>query len=446
MKRFFRALFLLVKIALVGALAVWVMQQQGQVAITIDQHGTPVAYEIPLPVILSFLIVAILVLLAITRLFDSAARIPGQISLKMERKRLEDGYHALTQSLVAIAAGDGAGAEKLAQQAAKKLGQPPLSLLIQAQSAQLQGDNSAASRFFHQLAADPKAGFLGLRGQLMQEMKIALSTGQVEHARRLAADAEQKEPRSPWVIQARFALEARARNWREAEQVLVRGMRFKAFGREDGKWNLAALLLAQSHEAATRDEARALARRAFDTSPALVPAALHYAELLNAAGRRNSAADVIGKTWGYAPHPDLVTAWQKLFNEKTDDAMERLKWLDKLLLLNDSDPESIIARAAALLDARLWGEARAALMKLKSSHPDARVYDLLAQLELAEKGDSTAANNWHRAGEGLTAPLWVCKNDGTRSASWQAICPSCGNFATARWQSGSGNMLSVIAA
>ncbi|HRJ12588.1 MAG TPA: heme biosynthesis HemY N-terminal domain-containing protein [Alphaproteobacteria bacterium] len=446
MKAFFKTLWLIVKIAAMGALAIWIMQQQGDVAITLDQNGAPVIYEFALPVILSILVVGLLLLLSVMRLFDNAARMPGQIALKNERKKLQEGYQALTKSLVAIAAGDGHGAEKLAQQAAKKLGAPPLSLLVHAQAAQLQGDTGAASRFFHQLAADPKAGFLGLRGQLMQEMKIALTTGQVEHARRLAAEAETKEPRSPWVMQARFALEARAKNWREAEQVLVRGARFQAFTKDENKWYLAALQWMQSQEATTRDDARHLAKRAWETCPPLVPAAVHYAEILFAAGRRNSAADVIGKSWQSAPHPDLALMWMRLMPESDGDSIARVKWCDKLLLLNDRDPEAQILRARTLLDANLWGEARAALMKLKLTSSDARCYELLARLEREEKGDAAASAVWLAMAEEFNVPMWVCKIDGTRHSQFQTICPSCGSFASFRWQNPGQNLPAVIAA
>lgn len=453
MTRLFKALWLVIRICIVGALAIFILQQQGQVSVTLNQHGAPIAYDIALPVVLGFLTIAVLLLLALMRLFDSAARLPGQIALKRERRRLTEGYHALTQSLVAIAAGDGTGAQKLAGQAAKKLGQPPLSLLIHAQAAQLKGDAGAAGRFFQQLAADPKAGFLGLRGQLMQEMQIALSTGQVEHARRLAADAETKEPRSPWVMQARFALEARARNWQAAEQVLLRGVRFDAFNKDETKWYHAALLLAQSTEAATRDEARRLAKRAFETCHALVPAALRYAETLVIAGRRNSATDVIGKAWERAPHPDLAAAWMKLSPESgvknsgtPNNPLAQLKWLEKLLLLNDTDGEALLARADALLSAQLWGEARAVLTKLRQGAPDVRCYQLLARLEMEEKSDTNAAEKWRRAAESLSLPAWVCKNDGMRSDVWQPLCPNCGGFASARWTTGSSRIPALIAA
>jgi HemY protein len=379
-------------------------------------------------------------------MFDSAARLPGQIAIKNERKKLQDGYQALTQSLVAIAAGDSQQAQKLANTAAKKLNAPSLSLLISAQAAQLKGDIGAASRFFHQLSNDPKAGFLGLRGQLMQEMKTALTTGHTEHARRLAAEAEAKEPRSPWVMQARFALEARASNWREAEQVLARGMRFNAFSKEENKWYLATLLMMQSKDATTRDDARHLAKRSFETCPAFAPGVVHYADILLAVGRRNSAADVIGKSWQQAPHPDLASAWMKLNQDSNADALARLKWTDKLLLLNDNDTEAHLAKAAALLDASLWGEARAVLMKLKTSASDARCYHLLARLEYDEKHDSAAAANWRQLANDFSEATWVCKTDTTRSPHFQAICPSCGSFASQRWQQPGQNLPMVIAA
>lgn len=446
MKSVLKAIWLTVKILAVGALAIWIMQQDGDVAVTVNQDGAPVVYQFALPVILSLIVISLLLLLSIMRMFDSAARLPGQMAIKSERKKLQEGYQALTKSLVAIAAGDGHGAEKLAQQAAKKLGAPPLSLLVHAQAAQLQGDNSAASRFFHQLAADPKAGFLGLRGQLMQEMKIALASGQVEHARRLAAEAETKEPRSPWVMQARFALEARAKNWREAEQVLARGMRFQAFTKDENKWYLSALQLMQAQEANTRDDARHLAKRAWETCPALVPAAIHYAEILLASGRRNSATDVISRSWQAAPHPDLAAMWMRLIPDQQADAMARLKWSDKLLLVNDRDLEAQLFRAKMLLDANLWGEARGALNKLRQASSDARTYELLARLEREEKGDSAAAASWLSAAEELSSPQWICKTDGTRHNSWQAICPSCGSFASMRWQNMARNLPTVMAA
>jgi len=448
MKRFASAIWIIVKIILVSILAVWIMRQHGEVAMTLDHDGTPMVYSMDLPVILAVLVILGLLLLALARLYHSLTQLPEQIALKQERKRLAEGYQALTQSLVAIAAGDGAGAEKLAQQAAKKLNQPPLSLLVHAQAAQLQGDTAAAGRFFHQLASDPKAGFLGLRGQLMQEMKLALTSGQVDAARRLAVDAESREPRSPWVMQVRFALEARAKNWPEVEQLLARGIQSRAFNKEDGKWYQAALLLTQSQESASRPEAFQLARRAWDACPTFTPAAVRYAELLLAAGRRNTAVDIIAKTWVRLPQPDLIPAWMKLapaFSDTPNRSMANLKWLDRLLSRNESDPESLLPRAKALLDAKLWGEARSLLLHLRQTQ-DTRCYDLLARLEMEEKNDTAAANAWRGMSTGKTKAAWVCKHDNARTDTWQLLCPTCGSFASLHWRNAAQNLPALLAA
>src|SRR5207244_3592662 len=78
------------------------------------------------------------------------------------------GYRALTQGMVAVAAGDAEEAQRQARKADVLLAEPPLTLLLSAQAAQLGGDEDAARRFFSEMLNRPETEFLGLRGLLMQ--------------------------------------------------------------------------------------------------------------------------------------------------------------------------------------------------------------------------------------------------------------------------------------
>src|SRR5262249_1991532 len=68
--------------------------------------------------------------------------------------------------------GGGCGeAKRQAKIANNLLNDPPLTLLLAAQTAQLGGDEDAARRYFTAMLEKPETAFLGLRGLLMQAMK-----------------------------------------------------------------------------------------------------------------------------------------------------------------------------------------------------------------------------------------------------------------------------------
>ena len=82
------------------------------------------------------------------------------------------GYRALTQGMVAVAAGDAEEAQKLARKADALLAEPPLTLLLSAQAAQLNGDETARpQRYFTAMLDRAETEFLGLRGLIMQALK-----------------------------------------------------------------------------------------------------------------------------------------------------------------------------------------------------------------------------------------------------------------------------------
>jgi len=115
------------------------------------------------------------------------------VRARRERRRRQ-GYRALTQGMVAVAAGDAEEAQKFARKADVLLAEPPLTLLLSAQAAQLNGDERAAQSYFRAMLERPETEFLGLRGLVMQ----ALRGGDEGAALALAERARELRPRTPW--------------------------------------------------------------------------------------------------------------------------------------------------------------------------------------------------------------------------------------------------------
>lgn len=362
---------------------------------------------------------------------------PGAFLRSRREHRRRQGYRALTQGMVAVAAGDAAEALKYARKADVLLAEPPLTLLLSAQAAQLNGDERAAQNYFAAMLERPETEFLGLRGLLTK----ALREGDEATALRLAERARALRPKTPWVLSTLFDLQTRAGRWDAAEETLEEASKRKALPGNDSKRRRAVLY----HERSIRAEGEGLHReaqnyaaKAHSLDPGLVPAADHLAELQMAEGRTRQAAKTIENAWRHTPHPKLAATFGRIYAD--NPPLQRLKRFEKLADCAPDDPESQAAAASAAMEARLWGEARRHLEKAAARYeglipPPARICRLLAKLEEAEHKDETKAQDWlARASIAPADPTWVCDACGHETSEWSPVCSNCRAFATLSWR------------
>src|SRR5882724_3853420 len=156
-----RTLFFFLKLAVLLAVAVWLAERPGQVSLVWLGYRIDTSVGILLAAVL---VLAVIVAL-LYRLWRFLVRSPRQIARARHDKRRREGYRALTQGMVAVAAGD---AQRQSKKAGLLLEEPPLTLLLAAQAAQLNGDEAAARRYFEAMLERPETSFLGVRGLLMQ--------------------------------------------------------------------------------------------------------------------------------------------------------------------------------------------------------------------------------------------------------------------------------------
>ncbi|HYM03406.1 MAG TPA: heme biosynthesis HemY N-terminal domain-containing protein [Stellaceae bacterium] len=425
----------LIVIALLIAAAVFVADRPGTIAM--EWQG----WHIETSVAVLVLGVVALAMLA-AALFHLLRKIVGGPSAFMRRrreKRRRDGYRALTQGMVAVAAGEAEEALKFARKADVLLAEPPLTLLLSAQAAQLNGDEQAAKKYFTAMLERVETEFLGLRGLIMH----ALRGGDEATALHLVERAKALRPKTPWVLSNHFELLARAGRWVEAEATLLEATKRKALTAIDHAHHRAVLLHEKSRTAESQGETRealAHAAKAHQLDPGFAPAAVRYASLLRVGGRERAAAKVLEAAWRAAPHPSLAEAFGALYADLPP--LARLKHVERLAAANPDHPESHIAVAGAALAAKLWGEARRHLAAAGASTdadappPTARVSRLMAELEVAEHEDHGAAGTWlaRAAGTASLDPTYVCEACGAETASWSPLCPACRAFAKLRWR------------
>ncbi|HYX04884.1 MAG TPA: heme biosynthesis HemY N-terminal domain-containing protein [Reyranella sp.] len=357
---------------------------------------------------------------------------PGALMEGWFDSRRRRGYRALTQGLAAVAAGDGAEAQRQAKKAEKLLAEPSLTLLLSAQAAQLAGDQEAATRAFNAMLENEQMAFLGLRGLTSQ----ALRGGDQAKALTYAERAFRLRPQTPWVVHSLFDMQAQLGQWKAAQDTLDAGVRRKVVTPDRGR-TLKAVLLIERSRAAERDgqaaDALALAREAFALAPERIAATERLAELQIKAGEGRRALKTLERGWAVVPHPDLAQLYLKASGET--DPLKRIGVIRRLAAHKPDDIESHVALAQASLDASLWGEARRHLEIAGSSTPTVRICRLMAEVEERSQAEQAKVHDWlARATNAPADRTWRCSACGANHGSWRSVCESCGSFGTLHWR------------
>lgn len=417
----------IIEVAVVVAVAVWLADRPGLVEI--EWQGYRIETSVGV-LALAFFLFAVAVAVLYT-LWRWLRRRPGEWSLRRRLSRQDAGLQALSDGLVAIAAGDVDRARRQTRRAGSMLDHTPLTLLLEAQTAQIAGDDAAARRTFEKMLESPETEFLGLRGLIVDALQANDDARALSYARR----AHSLKPGTPWVLDTMISLHSRAGDWREAQRLVEQARKAKGTSAGAGNRQQAALLTERARAARGAGQladAYAQARKANDLDGDLVPASELVARLVAEDGRARRARKVLERAWSRTPHPDLLKAYLDL----ADDApLARYKAVETLVKPARSHTESRLALAEAALDAKLWGEARQHLDALAETEPSVRVFQLRARLADEDSEDTSESDAWlEKAAAADADPAWVCGECGTVADDWSAVCGNCGYFATLAWK------------
>jgi HemY protein len=389
-----RALKFIVILVVLLALAWWIGSLPGSV--TAHSGSYTVETSVPAAVLLLFL--AGLIVVVVLRLLGAVRRAPRGFGAWRGGRRQRLGQTATERGIVALAAGDAAGARAEAGRAAKLLGDTPLVLLLRAEAARLAGLPAEAQAAFKQLTNHPGMAFLGHRGLLRQSAAV----GDHEVAQIHAEAAEAAYPGSAWLKNKRREL-ALARQDYPAALALTREPR-----------HAAALATAAARSAADPRAALGFARQAVKADPALAPAVVALAESLRAADKPRAATKALLEGWKTAPHRMLAAAYFAGFGTP----IERAQAAGALAAQNPGHVESELALAETALEAKLAGEARRHAEAARALGGDqGRAAAVLAALDGAPP-------------PAIAPAAWTCEECYSSFPGWAASCPNCHKIGT----------------
>lgn len=388
-------------------------------------------YEMPVGVAAFALLALFFSLFIIIRMLTLMVASPRKFQNFMGKRRQERGYTALSRGMLAVAAGDAAEAERYAKRAGSLLDDPPLTLLLAAQAAQLGGKEKAAQDYFTAMLDNEDTEFLGLRGLFMQ----ASRAGNFEAALAYAERAYELRPNTPWVVNARLDLQTQTGRWLEAADTLGQAQRQHLLTSDVERRRRAVLLTAQAQDLMETQPAKALDRvmAALRLVPGLVPAAILAARQLKSEGRLWKAAGLIETAWSQTPHPELARLYRDLKPDETPE--QRCRRMQMLADMKPNHPESRLLMATLQLEMRDYDRARETLQDVAKRFPTARVCTLMAEIEQQDTGDPYRAREWlSRVAHAPRDAAWMCDSCQNAAADWAPVCPNCQAFDSLAWR------------
>ncbi|MBH69005.1 MAG: hypothetical protein CMM58_11675 [Rhodospirillaceae bacterium] len=423
-----RSIFFISFIGFLVWIAVWLSENPGRAEINW------LGYEIE--TYFGFLIIVAgivgIIVWTIIWLIRFVFKAPKAFILGRKNRRQVDGYKALTLGMAAIAAGDKDEASRLSKKANKLLSDPTVTRLLSAQTAALNGDQAAASRYFNTLRESKETQFVGLVG-LMRQAKLS---GEDTLLKELTEEAYKLRPESVFVVETLFDIQTKSGLWEEAQATLFEAVRRKVKPEQVAIGPRVTIFTARAYEmqrAADYKAAIRYADRALADDRDFVPAAIVRARLINDKSKDHKAVSLLESFCSRNPHPQVVSAYLKLWPQET--FLQRFQRLQNLVDKKRSTQDTRLLVAEAALDAELWGEARKNLELASADQLTIKSCRLMSRLEQGERYDEEESRRWLEK-TSLAAPdtSWTCGSCGAIAQSWQALCGHCGDFDIVVWK------------
>lgn len=428
---------ILMFLALAAALAFgasYLLETPGEVRIAFGSREfflSPLGFVIGL----ALLVLLALALLKIVQFLGALVRFllgdETAISRFFSRNRQRRGFDALTDGMVALAAGDSQAATRKAAQAERLLRRPDITRLVSAQAAELKGDRNLALEYYKDMLPNDRTRFIGIQGLMKQK----LAEGDTDTAMALAEKAFALRPGNESVLRTLFDLQSKKQDWAGARRTLNASLHAKLLPRDLGARRDAVLSLADARAAlAEGNVARgnAAALQANRLAPALIPAAALAARVHAGAGAKRKAVKAITAAWSTDPHPELAAAFAAIEPDETPAA--RRSRFETLTRAAPDHAESRLLLAELALADEDFPAARKALGDLPETQPTTRSLALMAAVERGQGAPEAVVRGWLAKALGASrGPQWICGNCNHLHPAWMPVCDNCSAFDTLAW-------------
>lgn len=403
----------------------WLIGLNGN--LVIDFAGYRAQPSIGVAILLVF--ATIFISIAIWTIISKIITAPKKLTKLAQQSKKEKGIKALSEGFIALQAGDGERARKLAKQAIEKLPNVSGAKLLEAQSDLMVQDMASAREHYKALINNPDTSLAALHGLFQQ----ANAQQREDVALTFASKAYQLSNKSDWAQKALFKGLTKEKQWQKALAIIVKQQPKDKKSRLKNNRQQALLhsAIAQELEASDPDSALHNVKLALKLLPNFVPAALIGAQIYINRNELRKSSSLLRRVFNATKHPQIAQLY--IHAQSGASAIDRLKRAKELIGEISENAQVALVLAKAAIDAYEWSLARKILSPF-INEPTQAICMAMAQIEEGQNNDQGKVRNW--LAKAVNAPrdaLWV--GDGVVSDVWQATSPLSGKFDVFEWKS-----------
>jgi HemY protein len=407
--------------------ASWLADEPGRVVIDWSNYHVKTSLLVIIAAIAGFSL-GFMILYA---LFYTLIRTPRIMLRSRLQKRQSLGLNALTDSFAALATQDVMTAKRHIGRAQYYLPHQPLTLMLSAQIARLEGNDSQARLYLEQMLKAESTEFIAMRGLIENARRSHDDTLALEYAEKAIA----LKPQDGWLITLLAGLYTTKGKTQQALQLLENASSKRYIDRELFR-RLSAYVLYENAKILAEqkrwDFAIAILEDSIRKAPGFAPASALLAEAYAKQNEMKQALKVVSASWKITSHP-LLTGALLTFYEMDKERKKVISTIEKLAVIHHNDRESQFLTAELAIKRSSTDMARRYLEQLLSTETK-RACLLMAEIETAE-GNTEQATHWlKRASSAAPDSSYICENCNYSSDEWQLICSKCSSVASSVWR------------
>lgn len=410
--------YVLASLALTMAIT-WLLAAPGTIAIDVAGYRMQPRIGVSVIALFTLIFASIFLWTLISRLLAT----PSYLQKRAQRNRQSHGIDALSNSFIALQAGDANKARQLAREAQNKLPQNAAAQLLEARAELALGKWGEARNQYKKLIDNPATSLAALSGLYEQ----AVGQGRQDAALTFAHKAHSLAPELTWASQAIFHDLTQNSDWAAALKMVHEEPSRTRSTKQNKKRRLAILhtAIAATNETSNSAEALDNVRVALKLEPDFVPAALIAARIHSNRGELRKSTSLLRRVWRANQHPHIATLYANA--QPGISPVERLKRINELISTPPPDQESAIVIANLAIQAKEWSTARTALTNFVTDSPSQSTCVAMAQIEEGQNDDHGRARQWlAKAVSAPRDPVWIA--DGVTANEWSPVSPVTGEL------------------
>jgi len=406
----------------------WIADEPGRVVIDWSEYHM----ETSLLVILAAIAIAALICMIIYSLIWALIRTPRTWLRSRLAKRQALGLAALTEAFAAIATQDIATAKKQIGRAQQYLPHQPLTLMLSAQIARAEGNESQARLYLEQMLKSEGTEFMAMRGLIENARRNHDDNTALKYAEKALAI----KPQDSWLITVTIGLYTKEGRTQQALQLLESSARKRYISKDESR-RLSAYVLCENARALIRqlrwDFAIAVLEDALRKLPDFVTASALLAEAYLKQHEIKRGLKVISNAWKLSPHP-LLSDMLLTFYDEDGEQKNVLKFAEKLARTHPEHRESQMLLARFAMKRHDLGSALTYLQHLLNAHETVRACTLMAELENMRENTEQEAYWLKRAASVDAEPAWTCSDCQHKAELWNLACTNCSSVAALQFK------------